>query len=97
MTRSYFIYILSNKTCTTVYIGVTNSLKGRIAEHKSGEIPGFTRTYNVNRLVYFEEFQNINDAISREKQLKKWRRAWKDELIKTMNPSWRDLFDEIGD
>ncbi len=97
MRKTYYVYILSNATYTTVYIGVTNNLKGRVAEHKTAEIPGFTRQYNVNRLVYFEEFLDIHDAIAREKQLKKWRRAWKDELIKTMNPTWRDLFDEIGD
>lgn len=97
MNHNYFVYILSNKTCTTVYIGITNNLRGRVAEHKTGEHPGFTRTYKVNRLVYFEQLQHINDAITREKQLKKWRRAWKDELVKTMHPSWRDLIDEIGD
>ncbi len=95
MSRTYYVYILSNKTYSTVYIGVTNDLRGRVGQHKEGNIEGFTKKYNVNRLVYFEEFQDIRDAIAREKQLKKWRRAWKDELIKGFNPTWRDLFDEL--
>ena len=95
MRKTYCVYILSNATCTTVYIGVTSNLKGRVADHKESKIECFTKKYRVNRLVYFEVFQDIRDAIAREKQLKKWRRVWKDDLIKTMNPSWRDLFDEI--
>jgi len=95
MTRTFYVYILSNQTCTTVYIGVTNGLKGRVSQHKEGEIAGFTKKYKVHRLVHYEVFDDIRNAIAREKQLKKWRRKWKDELIAKSNPRWRDLYDEL--
>jgi len=76
----------------TLYIGVTNDLIRRVAEHKNKSISGFTQRYNVTRLVYFEEFENIHEAIDREKQLKKWNRAWKINLIERANPEWKDLF-----
>ena len=82
---------------TVLYIGVTNDLKRRIYEHKNKLIPGFTNKYNLNKLIYFEHFENINDAIKREKQLKKWNRSWKEELINKKNLNWNDLYNEISD
>ena len=75
----YYVYILASRIGGTLYIGVTNDLLRRISEHKAGLVDGFTKKYAVNRLVYFEVFGDIRDAISREKQLKKWQRAWKIE------------------
>ncbi len=94
---NYYVYILTNKNDTVLYIGVTNNLKRRIYEHKNKVIPGFTKKYNVNKLVYFEHFKNINDAIQREKQLKKWNRSWKNDLINKTNPKWIDLHKKISD
>jgi putative endonuclease len=89
-----YVYILASKKNGTLYIGVTNDLERRIAEHKAGMIPGFTKKYNVKMLVWFEEYQGINEAIQREKQLKNWTRAWKIALIEQTNPEWRDLVEE---
>ena len=89
-------YILTNYKKSVLYIGVTNDLKRRVAEHKSQFDPcSFTARYNVNRLVYFENFQSVNEAIAREKQLKHWNREWKDRLINTTNPNWEDLFEDV--
>ncbi len=90
----YFVYILANKTNTTLYIGVTNDLKRRVYEHKNKVHEGFSAKYNVNKLVYFEECSDINSAIQREKNLKKWNRAWKNELIEKSNPEYKDLSSE---
>ncbi|MRR09236.1 GIY-YIG nuclease family protein [bacterium] len=79
----------------TLYIGVTNDLKRRVAEHQQGLIPGFTQKYRIERLVFFEEFADIRDAIRREKQLKGWRRVRKDRLIEGMNKDWNDLSGEV--
>ncbi|MEE4114975.1 MAG: GIY-YIG nuclease family protein [Marinilabiliaceae bacterium] len=95
MQHNYFIYILTNKTNKVVYIGVTNDLKRRIYEHRMKLFPGFTRKYNLDKLVYFERYQNIDDAIIREKRLKKWKRSWKNDLINKMNPEWKDLYEEV--
>ena len=85
---------MSNYKKTVLYIGFTNDLKRRILEHKSKvDADSFTAKYNVDRLVYFEKFQSVNDAIAREKQLKHWNRAWKERLINESNPEWKDLFD----
>jgi putative endonuclease len=92
---NYYVYIISNFNNKVLYIGVTNDLKRRIYEHKNKSIKGFSSKYNINKLIYFEQFNDINEAIQREKQLKKWNRSWKDELIKKLNPKWNDLFDEI--
>lgn len=89
--HQYFVYILSNFTNTTVYIGVTNDLETRVRQHKDKLVKGFTQKYNVDKLVYFEEYNDISRAIAREKQLKNWQRAWKDELIEKDNPNWIDL------
>ncbi len=87
----YSVYILSSNNNSTVYVGVTNDLERRISEHKCGLIDGFTKKYNVHKLVYFEETPDVMSAIEREKQIKSWSRKKKDDLINTINPEWRDL------
>ncbi|MBP6882061.1 MAG: GIY-YIG nuclease family protein [Candidatus Levybacteria bacterium] len=89
--NNYFVYILSNATNTVLYIGVTNNLERRVYEHKNELIDGFTKKYNLKKLVYFEETSDITSAIAREKQLKNWRREWKLNLIKNLNPGLLDL------
>lgn len=86
----YYVYILSNQTNTVLYIGVTNDLHRRLYEHKSGQINGFTQKYHIHKLVYFEEYTEVNYAIAREKQLKNWVRSKKNRLIETQNPNWND-------
>jgi len=90
---SAYIYIMSNKKRTTLYIGVTNNLERRVLEHKQGEIAGFTKRYNLTELVYFEEGDSISDAIAREKQLKRWHSEWNWNLVRGMNPTLADLSD----
>ncbi len=85
--------MVSNKTRSTIYIGVTNDLMRRVAEHRKKRVPGFTSLYNLGYLVYYEEYGNVNDAIAREKQLKGWRRSKKNDLIERTNPRWMDLSD----
>ena len=89
--QEYYVYILSNIANTTLYIGMTNNLKRRLYEHKNKLVPGFTEKYNVNKLVYYEKTTEVNAAIQREKNLKKWNREWKLDLIKKNNPSFKDL------
>ena len=89
--RVYYVYILTNKKEGVLYIGVTNDIERRIREHKSKLIKGFTSKYKLTQLVYFEEYQNIKEAIKREKQLKKWNRDWKINLIREVNEEWKDL------
>jgi putative endonuclease len=91
----YFVYILASKRNGTLYVGVTSNLAGRIHDHKEDLREGFTKKYGVHLLVWFEEFSDVNDAILREKRIKKWRRAWKLELIEKTNPEWVDLFPQI--
>ena len=91
MFKRYYTYILTNKYNEVLYIGVTNDLARRVAEHRSGTIPGFTQKYNCHKLVYFEEYSEVEMAIAREKQLKKWSRPKKDTLIATMNKEWEEL------
>ena len=86
----YYVYILTNKINTTLYVGITNDIARRMQEHKAGTLDGFTSKYHVDKLVYFEEFTNVDQAISREKQIKSWRREKKDELIKHHNPDLKD-------
>jgi len=88
---SYYVYILTNTKNTTLYIGVTNNLKRRLYEHKNGLIEGFTKNYKLTKLIYFEEYNDIKEALIREKNLKNWHREWKVNLIKTMNPEFKDL------
>jgi putative endonuclease len=95
MEKHYFVYIMASKFNGTLYIGVTNDLVRRVLEHKNDVNPGFTQKYGVHTLVYFEETGNIEGAILREKQLKRWNRAWKLGLIDGTNPEWKDLWNEI--
>jgi putative endonuclease len=95
-TRSYYVYILASRIGGTLYIGVTNDLVRRVGEHKLKIAEGFTKKYEVSRLVYFEAFDQIEFAIQREKRLKKWPRAWKISLIEKQNPDWIDLYPEIA-
>ncbi len=88
----YYVYIVTNFTNTTFYIGVTNDLERRIYEHKDELIESFTKRYHLGKLVYFEETGDINEALIREKQLKNWHRQWKINLIKQINPKLQDLF-----
>jgi len=89
------VYLLASKRNGTLYVGVTSGLANRIALHRDDVIAGFTRRYGVHRLVWFEEFEDMPCAIRREKQIKKWDRAWKLRLIEEGNPGWRDLWEEI--
>jgi putative endonuclease len=91
----HFVYIVTNKPNGILYIGVTNDLVRRINEHKQGNIEGFSSKYKTNKLIYFEEFEYICDAIEREKQLKHWNRSWKIELIESKNAKWNDLFVDL--
>src|SRR5437773_2700134 len=93
--RQFYVYILASQKNGTLYIGVTNDLIRRVNEHKNGLIEGFTKKYNVKLLVYFEATEEIEGAIQREKQMKKWNRKWKIELIEKNNPNWRDLYEDI--
>ena len=91
------VYILASRRDGTLYIGVTSDLYSRIRSHKEGAVPGFTKRYRVDRLVYFEMHPTMHSAITREKQMKKWYRAWKVALIEASNPEWRDLSPEVLD
>ena len=95
MEKGPCVYILVSKRNGTLYTGVTSDLIKRVYEHKNGLADGFTRKYNVHHLVYFELHEDMNGAITREKQIKKWNRAWKVELIERGNPEWKDLYDDI--
>jgi putative endonuclease len=96
MDTAFFVYILASKRNGTLYIGVTNNLARRVVEHKAKLVPGFTRQYGVDLLVYFEAFQSVLEARAREHAMKRWRRAWKIELIEKLNPDWRDLTDQLN-
>jgi len=90
-----FVYILASGRNGTLYVGVTNNAARRMSEHKSGAVPGFTRTHNVTRLVYIEEHASVLEARAREHSLKRWRGAWKIKLIESINPNWDDLSDQL--
>lgn len=92
--KNYYVYIITNFTNSTLYIGVTNNLERRLYEHKNKLVDGFSKRYNFNKLVYFEETTSIETAIEREKQLKSWKRDKKETLIKNINPTWKDLSEE---
>ena len=96
MEREYHVYILTNRPRGTLYVGVTNHLVRRIWEHRQGCVPGFTEKYRLKTLVHFEACGEIMVAIEREKQLKRWRREWKVELIEKHNPEWQDLYPVIA-
>lgn len=89
--RSYYIYFMANNNNNVLYLGMTNNLERRIYEHQSGLIAGFSQKYKTYKLVYFEDTTDVNAAISREKEIKKWRREKKNHLIETLNPKWDDL------
>ena len=95
MSKQPAVYIFASKRNGTLYIGVTNNLRKRAWEHKNDFAEGFTKRYGVHRLVYYELHEEMTSAIRREKQMKKWNRAWKLELIEKQNPGWRDLWEEI--
>jgi putative endonuclease len=94
--RSYYVYILASRIGGTLYIGVTNDLIRRVAEHRLKLAKGFTKKYGVHRLVYFEQYDDAENAIRREKRLKKWNRVWKIRLIEELNPNWDDLYSGIA-
>ncbi len=94
--REPAVYMLATKPYGTLYIGVTSDLVKRIWEHRNEAVQGFTKQYGVHRLVYFEQFRSMVEAIEREKELKKWRRAWKIALVEKTNPDWRDRWSEIS-
>jgi putative endonuclease len=87
----FYVYILASRYRGTMYVGVTNDLSRRMGEHKSGAVPGFTKKYKVNQLVYCEPYGSIDDARAREHTLKRWHRDWKFKLIEAQNPDWKDL------
>ena len=89
--RFYFVYIMTNMNRTTLYVGVTNGLTKRVQQHRMGKVGSFTTRYRVDRLVYYEDFEIVTNAIAREKQLKRWRRDKKEALVTRMNPNWEDL------
>ncbi|WP_024327297.1 GIY-YIG nuclease family protein [Thioalkalivibrio sp. AKL19] len=89
------VYILTNRREGTLYTGVTSNLPSRIAQHRDDFVPGFTRRYKLYRLVWFEQHESMDEAIRREKQIKRWRRPWKIDLVETENPTWRDLYDNL--
>jgi len=92
---SFYVYILASRRNGTLYIGLTDNLARRVWEHQSGAIPGFTKKYGVKMLVWYELHDSRESAFQRERQLKKWNRAWKLKLIERRNPTWRDLLDEL--
>ena len=90
-----YVYILTNQYNNTLYIGVTNNLIRRIYEHKNNMVEGFSKKYKLHKLVYYEQIEDITTTISREKQLKRWHRDWKENLIKEKNPTWKDLYNDL--
>jgi len=94
MSKKYYVYLLTNWNDEVMYIGMNNHLESRMYEHKRKLAKGFTSKYNVHKLVYFEEGNDVQAAIAREKEIKKWRREKKNNLVKTLNPEWRDLSED---
>ncbi|MCK1756608.1 GIY-YIG nuclease family protein [Bradyrhizobium sp. 137] len=92
---AYYVYILASRRDGAIYVGITNDLVRRVYEHRIKAVPGFTTKYNITRLVWFETYDDPIAAISREKELKKWKRAWKTDLIEKDNPNWDDLYESI--
>ena len=94
--KNYYVYMMTNKKGGTLYIGVTNNLLRRVIEQKKKAIKGFTEKYNLDKLVWYEQTNDVRLAIQKEKQMKKWYRKYKENVIKELNPDWKDLFYEIG-
>ncbi|TJY55906.1 GIY-YIG nuclease family protein [Sinimarinibacterium sp. CAU 1509] len=92
---SYYVYLLASRRNGTLYVGMTNDLIRRVWEHKTGAVDGFTKRFNVHQLVWFEQTDDPAAAIAREKQIKKWNRAWKLKLIEAQNPQWKDLYEDV--
>jgi putative endonuclease len=95
MQDAFWVYILASGKNGTLYIGITNDLARRLFEHREGLVPGFTRRHGVTRLVYAESFASVDEARRAERAMKRWRRAWKIQLIEKHNPDWRDLYEDI--
>ncbi len=91
----YAVYIVTNRPNGTIYIGSTSKLVQRVWQHRTGALPGFTKRYGLTRLVWFEQYDTIDMAVRRERAMKKWPRRWKLNIIEVMNPTWRDLWDDI--
>lgn len=96
MSKQPCVYILASKRNGTLYAGVTSDVATRVWQHRNGEVEGFSRRYGVSRLVYYEFHDTMDAAITREKQIKKWRRSWKIELIEASNPEWNDLYEDLN-
>ena len=94
--RSYYVYLMASRRNGTLYVGVTGDLPKRVYEHREGLIPGFTQRYGVKLLVWYEQSASVTAAIEREKQIKKWNRAWKLALIEHSNPNWMDLYADVA-
>ena len=94
MKNRYFVYVLTTRRNTVLYTGITSNLLQRIQQHEQGIVEGFTKKYNVHKLVYVEEYSDVSEAIHREKCIKRWKRDWKIELIEKMNPDWDDLLEK---
>jgi putative endonuclease len=95
MNKQFYVYILTKKRNSTFYVGMISNLPKRVWEHKNEVADGFTKEHNIKMLVYYEVFDNSEEAIKREKRLKKWNRSWKMKVIEEMNPDWRDLYEDI--
>ena len=95
MNKTYSVYIITNKKYGTLYIGFSSGLKKRIYQHKNKLVDGFSKEHSLDKLVYYESTEDVNAAITREKQLKKWKRQWKINAIEKLNPDWKDLYDEL--
>jgi putative endonuclease len=95
--KRYYVYLLTNWNNRVMYVGVTNDLNRRVYEHQNKLLKGFTDKYNISKLVYFEETTDVRAALTREKEIKKWRRQKKNDLVLRMNPAWKDLTEEAKD
>jgi len=93
--EKFYIYILANQHHTVFYTGFTGDLERRVLEHKNGLLKSFTKKYNIDKLLYYEEFFGAAEAKHRERQIKKYKRAWKENLINSINPTWKDLYDDL--
>ena len=93
--KTFYVYILATRKDGPLYVGVTSYLQKRIYEHKSRAVPGFTKRFNIDKLVWFERHETAEAAITKEKQLKRWKRSWKKELIESANPEWCDLYETL--